>query len=83
MAKTPYERNKNAIKKYIAEKTDDIRVRAPKGTKEEWKAYAESKGQAVDDAVQFIKEVLHFMYILFNIRIVIHHKNFSFFFVDR
>ena len=44
MAKTPYERNKNAIKKYIAEKTDDIRVRAPKGTKEEWKAYAESKG---------------------------------------
>ena len=26
MAKTPYERNKNAIKKYIAEKTDDIRA---------------------------------------------------------
>ena len=43
MAKTPYERNKNAIKKYIAEKTDDIRIRVPKGTKEIWKAYADSQ----------------------------------------
>lgn len=44
MAKTPYERNKNAIKKYIAEKTDDIRIRVPKGTKDIWKAYAKNQG---------------------------------------
>ncbi|MCM1577498.1 MAG: antitoxin [Ruminococcus sp.] len=44
MAKTKYEGSKNAIKKYIAEKTDDIRLRVPKGTKDRWKSYAESKG---------------------------------------
>lgn len=44
MAKTPYERNKNAIKKYIAEKTDDIRIRVPKGKKDEYKAFAAKHG---------------------------------------
>ena len=60
MAKTPYERNKNAIKKYIAEKTDDIRVRAPKGTKEEWKAYAESKGVSLNALIiQLMREKMN------------------------
>ena len=48
MAKTAYERNKNAIKKYLAEKTDDIRVRVPKGKKEEYKAHAQSKGMSLN-----------------------------------
>lgn len=48
MAKTAYERNKNAIKKYLAEKTDDIRVRVPKGKKEEYKALAASKGLSLN-----------------------------------
>lgn len=60
MAKTKYESSKNAIKKYIAEKTDDIRLRVPKGTKERWKSYAESRGisltkfvvQAVEKAME-------------------------------
>ena len=48
MAKTAYERNKNAIKKYLAEKTDDIRVRVPKGKKDEYKLYAQSKGMSLN-----------------------------------
>lgn len=48
MAKTAYERNKNAIKKYLAEKTDDIRVRVPKGKKDEYKAHAQSKGMSLN-----------------------------------
>lgn len=48
MAKTAYERNKNAIKKYLAEKTDDIRVRVLKGKKDEYKAHAQSKGLSLN-----------------------------------
>lgn len=48
MAKTAYERNKNAIKKYLAEKTDDIRVRVLKGKKDEYKAYAQTKGLSLN-----------------------------------
>ncbi|MEE0982214.1 MAG: antitoxin [Acutalibacteraceae bacterium] len=48
MAKTAYERNKNAIKKYLAEKTDDIRVRVPKGKKDEYKSHAQSKGMSLN-----------------------------------
>lgn len=44
MAKSKYESSKNAIKRYIEEKTDEVRLRVPKGTKERWKEYAESKG---------------------------------------
>lgn len=44
MAKSKYEGSKGAIKKYIAEKTDDIRLRVPKGTKDRWKEYAEANG---------------------------------------
>ena len=35
---------KAATMKYLKEKTDDIRVRAPKGTKERWKAAADARG---------------------------------------
>lgn len=60
MAKSRYESNKNAIKKYIAEKTDEVRLRVPKGTKDRWKEYAEAKGisltkyvvQAVEQAME-------------------------------
>lgn len=35
---------KRAAIKYMQESTDDIRIRAPKGTKEAWKAAAEAAG---------------------------------------
>ena len=46
--------------KYLDEKTDDIRIRVPKGKKEEIRAYAENKGyslnsfinEAIDDKMQ-------------------------------
>lgn len=51
---------KKASIKYIQEKTDDIRIRAPKGTKEKWKKAAERCGvsmtqfviDAVDDKIK-------------------------------
>jgi len=59
MAKSKYEGSKNAIKKYIAEKTDDIRLRVPKGTKERWKEYAESKGISMTKfVVQVVEEAI-------------------------
>lgn len=51
MAKTAYERNKNAIKKYLAEKTDDIRIRVPKGKKEEYKEQAAAKGMSLSSYI--------------------------------
>lgn len=38
------EAQKKAAMKYMAEKTDLIRLRVPKGTKDVWKEYAESRG---------------------------------------
>lgn len=59
MAKSKYEGSKNAIKKYIAEKTDDIRLRVPKGTKERWKEYAESKGISLTKfVVQVVEQAM-------------------------
>lgn len=54
------EAQKKASIKYLAEKTDDIRIRVPKGKKEEIRAYAENKGyslnsfinEAIDDKMQ-------------------------------
>lgn len=40
------EAQKRASTKYLEEKTDDIRVRAPKGTKERWRAEAEKRGKS-------------------------------------
>lgn len=59
MPKTKYESSKNAIKKYIAEKTDDIRLRVPKGTKDRWKEYAESQGISLTKfVVQMVEEAM-------------------------
>lgn len=41
------EAQKNATMKYLKEKTDDIRVRAPKGTKDRWRAAAEAEGKSL------------------------------------
>lgn len=38
---------KKASIKYIQEKTDDIRVRTPKGTKERWKQAADARGMSL------------------------------------
>jgi predicted HicB family RNase H-like nuclease len=50
------EAQKRAVAKYHAEKTDDIRVRAPKGTKERWRAAADERGKSLQrliiDAVE-------------------------------
>lgn len=47
---------KKASIKYIQEKTDDIRIRTPKGTKDKWKQAADAKNisltQFVVDAVE-------------------------------
>ncbi len=49
---------KKASIKYLQEKTDDIRIRVPKGTKERWKQAAETKDvsltQFVIDAVESV-----------------------------
>lgn len=41
------EAQKNATMKYLKEKTDDIRVRTPKGTKDRWRAAAEAEGKSL------------------------------------
>lgn len=48
MAKTAYERNKNAIKKYLADKTDSIQIRVPKGKKDEYKNFAAESGTSLN-----------------------------------
>ena len=49
------EARKKANIKYMQEKTDDIRLRVPKGTKETWKAAAEKHGQSM---TQFVLETM-------------------------
>lgn len=46
---------KKASIKYIQEKTDDIRLRTPKGTKERWKQAAEAKDMSL---TQFVIETV-------------------------
>ena len=41
------EAQKRASIKYLKEKTDDIRLRTPKGTKERYKAEAKKAGQSL------------------------------------
>lgn len=49
------EAQKRATMKYLSEKTDDIRLRLPKGTKDKWRSYAEKQNMSmtayVHDAV--------------------------------
>lgn len=47
MAGTYTDARKRAIYKYLKDKTDDIRLRVPKGTKELWKEAAEKQGMSM------------------------------------
>lgn len=42
------EAQKKATAKYMKNKLDDIKVRVPKGKREVYKAYAESKGKSLN-----------------------------------
>lgn len=50
------EAQKKASMKYLNEKTDSVRIRTPKGTKERWMAAAAARGismqQLIRDAVE-------------------------------
>lgn len=45
------EAQKKATNKYIKEKTDEIKIRVPKGEKERIQAHAESRGESVNGFV--------------------------------
>lgn len=51
MSRKYTEAQKNAAIKYMRDKTDDIRLRVPKGTKERWKAAAAAKGKSMTQFV--------------------------------
>lgn len=55
MGSTYTEAQKRASIKYMAESTDDIRLRVPKGTKDRWKAAAEARGISL---TQFVCELV-------------------------
>lgn len=50
------EARKKASIKYMQEKTDDIRLRVPKGTKDKWKSAAEQRNQSM---TQFVVETVN------------------------
>lgn len=50
------EAQKNATMKYLQEKTDDIRLRLPKGTKDRWKAAADAAGYS--SMTKFVQDVV-------------------------
>lgn len=49
------EAQKRAALKYMADKTDDIRLRLPKGTKARWKAAADQMGVSL---TQYVRDVV-------------------------
>ena len=55
MGKEYTEAQKRASMKYFAEKTDNIQIRLPKGTKERWKAAADVCGISM---TKFVKEAV-------------------------
>lgn len=60
MGATYNDAQKRASLKYLAEKTDNIQIRVPKGTKEEWKTYAESKGISLNALIiQLMQEKIN------------------------
>ena len=60
MGATYNDAQKRASLKYLAEKTDNIQIRVPKGTKEEWKTYAESKGISLNALIiQLMREKMN------------------------
>ena len=48
MGATYNEAQKKASMKYLSEKTDDIRIRVPKGKKDEYKAQAAAHGLSLN-----------------------------------
>lgn len=48
---------RRATLKYLSEKTDDVRVRVPKGTKERWRTAAEVEGKSLQRFI--IDAILH------------------------
>lgn len=57
MGKEYTEAQKRASVKYMQDKTDDIRLRLPKGTKERWKAAAEKAGVSMTKYVYDVVEM--------------------------
>lgn len=47
---------KRATLKYLQDKTDDIRLRLPRGTKERWKAAAEARGKSMTQMIAELVE---------------------------
>ena len=47
---------KKASIKYLSEKTDDIRIRVPKGTKERWRTHATDKGKSLTSLITDLVE---------------------------
>ena len=45
------EAQKKASMKYLKEKTDSIQIRVAKGTKERWKAAAETRGKSLNQMI--------------------------------
>ena len=58
MGKEYTEAQKKASIKYMQDKTDDIRLRLPKGTKDRWKAAAEKAGVSMTKYVQDAVEAM-------------------------
>lgn len=50
------EAQKRASIKYLEEKTDSIRIRVPKGTKDIWKAYAKNRGISLNALIAKLME---------------------------
>lgn len=47
MAKTNYERNKNAVKRYQENKLEKLQLWFPKGSKDKYKVHAEQRGKSL------------------------------------
>lgn len=45
------ESQKKASIKYLQEKTDDIRIRVPKGTKDRWKEESEKRNKSLNQLI--------------------------------
>lgn len=47
---------KKAALKYLSEKTDNIQIRVPKGTKERWKTHATEQGKSLTSLISDLVE---------------------------
>ncbi len=51
-----YQYNKKYVEKHLKENYDEIKVRVPKGQKDEIKAHAEAKGESVNGYINRLIE---------------------------